>query len=210
MPSNNTYFDCREELLLDLQERRAQLRHYAEDDDAATRFLEGPLDDPEWIVVVAPHDRRMLSTAQLSAGLRSGELRLEMLVWRSGMRAWSPIGAIAELNRVEAASLPTEQCSPPCVTPAAPEVITAALEPDTREPTFDLAPSTRVKQAVMGLSALIIFGVFLTMFAISSARDNMDQRARSRGAQPMTAEVQATPEEGLSSTATLFSENESN
>src|SRR5688572_18486704 len=111
MYSNNAHVESREELLLELQEERTQLSRYAPEDDVVTRLLSGPADEPEWIVVVAAHDRRMLSASQVSAGLRSGELRPEMLVWRAGMCAWSPIAAIAELTRVEAAPLPTARCA---------------------------------------------------------------------------------------------------
>jgi hypothetical protein len=201
--SNNAHFDSREELLLELQEERAELPHYAEEDDVVTRLLRSPLEEPEWIVVVAAHDRRMLSTSQLAACLRSGELRPETLVWRSGMRAWSPIAAIAELTQVtqvaeltqvtqvtrvtqvEATPHRPRPPSPPRITQPSPKVIVPALEL-VHEPHLGATPSGRVKQAVMGLSALIMFGVFLTMFAISSAREDADQRPRSRGAQLVT------------------------
>lgn len=199
--SNNAYFDSREELLLELQEGRAHLHQYAEHDDAVTRLLQAPFEEPEWIVVLAAHDRRMLSTSQLTTGLRSGELTPEMLVWRSGMRAWSPIAAIAQLMEPTASSsaslvelaAPAACINAPPVEVAPRRASVTPLERKTHEPHLDLAPSTGVKQAVMGLSALIMFGVFLTMFAISSARENTDQEARSRAAQPTTPAAPAEP-----------------
>lgn len=179
MFSNNPYFESREELLSELQEASVELPRYADEDDAVTRFFQGPLDEPEWLVVVAAHDRRMLSTSQLSAGLRSGELTPQMLAWRSGMSGWSPIAAIAELARVEV-----------------PRVEATCAEPIRVDPIpVDAAPPTRVKQVVMGLSALIMFGVFLTMFAISSARDNTEQRGRSRGEPLAIPATRATSDE---------------
>lgn len=222
--SHNTHFESLEELLLELQEEPAQLPHYAEEDDAVTRLLQVPLEEPEWIVVVAAHDRRMLSTSELAVGLRSGELRPETLVWRSGMRAWSPIAAIAELNQlaelteVEAAPLRREPPSPPPITYAPVKVVVPALE-IAHEPHVDVTPSTRVKQVVMGLSALSMVCVFLTMFAISSAREGTDRRARSRGVEPRAPAAQApldetsfagSPEDLPATAAALPSEADSN
>lgn len=220
--SNNTYFDSREELLLELQEERAQLRRYADEEDAVTRLLQASLeDDPEWIVVVAAHDRRMLSADQLSAALRSGEVTPETLVWRSGMRVWSPIAAIpqltvsSELARGEAAPLvhaaPHRQPSPPPLPRAPAKKAFAEVELPMPEVDSETVPSTRVKQAVMGLSALIMLGVFLTMFAISSSREDTGRDARPRGTQPSPSGAQPMPEEDLPTTAAaLLSETESN
>lgn len=219
--SDNAYVESREELLLELWEARAPLPRYGEEDEAITCLLRGPADGPEWIVVVAAHDRRMLSTSQVALGLRSGELGPQTLIWRSGMRAWSSIAAIAglsELLGVEAAPprsgrpspAPGAHSPPPTAKPASGSIaVVPAFEREPREAHFDAAPCTRVKQVVMGLSALIMLAVFLTMFAISSARDNMEQRAGSRAARRATAAAPAqTDEDAPTATAALLSEAE--
>lgn len=204
--SNNDTDLGREDFLIDLQEGAAQLRPYSEDEAAATQFWHEPVDDPEWIVVVGEHDRRMLSTAQLWEGLRAGELQSSMPAWRRGMPAWSPIASIAELTKgAEGRVTPPQSaaphapqslaqfasCSPepaidlrpvrPPLTPppgarfAPPKVSAPAFDSDVgdaaSEEVSDHLPSMRVKRAVMGLSALAMFGVFVTMFIISSARE---------------------------------------
>lgn len=214
--SNDACFDSREELLLELQDGRAQqLRQYAEDDDAVTRFLEEPLGEPEWIVVVGVHDRRMLSCSQLLTGLRTGELSQKMLAWRSGMRAWSAIAEIPALTRALAAPVSSQAPSPEAALRVAPpqrppsaqapakiaeaKIVVPAFESELSDALSDAAPDQRVKRVVMGLSALIMFGVFLSMFAISSARDassgDSAEPAQSSSAAPATRAPLSTPDE---------------
>jgi uncharacterized protein DUF4339 len=133
-------FESRERFLQGLGEEPLPFAQYAEDEDVVTQFIELPLDvsfqappelpraaTPElgdWMVAVTAQDRRMLSSAQVSSGLRRGELRTDMLVWRRGMSAWLPIAGIAELaprtlppTDLAPPSLPSRASAPPVLVP---------------------------------------------------------------------------------------------
>ena len=74
---------------------------YSDEDDAVTQLMDAPLGEQEWMVQITPHDRRMMSTEQLSSELQSGVLvQRDMMVWRAGMGDWAPIASIDELRSV--------------------------------------------------------------------------------------------------------------
>jgi hypothetical protein len=51
----------------------------------------------EWLVLINPDNRRMMSTREVQAEVQAGRLARETFVWRAGMSAWATIGSIAEL-----------------------------------------------------------------------------------------------------------------
>lgn len=126
-------------------------RRYDEDDDAVTRLLDDALEQDEWWVALSPAERCTLSTASLSAGLWSGQLRNDVWVWREGMAGWSPVTQVQEFALIAAL--------PPAPTPPPPE-------PD--EPVLEELPGGPLRGLVMGLSATAIVALFMTMYAISA------------------------------------------
>lgn len=100
MTQSNNDIEELEELLTELEGQEAQLvRPYAEDDDAVTQLMDAPLGDQEWMVQVTALDRRMMSTDQVLAELRSGKLSNRTLVWRGGMNDWLPISRVDSLSQ---------------------------------------------------------------------------------------------------------------
>jgi hypothetical protein len=98
MTQSNNDIEELEELLTELEGQEAQLvRPYAEDDDAVTQLMDAPLGDQEWMVQVTALDRRMMSTDQVLAELRTGKLSNRTLVWRGGMDDWLPISRVDSL-----------------------------------------------------------------------------------------------------------------
>jgi hypothetical protein len=130
-------------------------RRYDEDDDAVTRLLDEALEQDEWWVAVSKEERRTLTTASISAGLWSGEIKNDAWVWREGMPGWSPVTSVQEFALIAAL--------PPAPTPPLPTF-------DAREPESESeeAIGGRIRGVVMGLSATAIVALFLTMYAISS------------------------------------------
>ena len=100
MTQSNNDIEELEELLTELEGQEAQLvRPYAEDDDAVTQLMDAPLGDQEWMVQVTALDRRMMSTDQVLAELRTGKLSNRTLVWRGGMDDWLPISRVDSLSQ---------------------------------------------------------------------------------------------------------------
>lgn len=126
-------------------------RRYEEDDEAVTRLLDEALEHDEWWVAVSPEDRRTLTTASVSAGLWSGELKNDVWVWREGMACWSPVTHVPQFALIAAL--------PPAPTPP-------AFQLD--EPTPEELPGGRLRGMVMGVSAAAIVALFVTMYAISA------------------------------------------
>ena len=91
-----------EDLLTELEGQGAlPVGPYSDEDDAVTQLMDAPLGEQEWMVQITPHDRRMMSTEQLSSELQSGVLvQRDMMVWRAGMGDWAPIASIDELRSV--------------------------------------------------------------------------------------------------------------
>lgn len=55
-------------------------------------------DGREWVVLLTPDTRRMMSTAEVQAEVSAGTLARETLVWRAGMNEWIAISSIGELD----------------------------------------------------------------------------------------------------------------
>jgi uncharacterized protein DUF4339 len=125
-------------------------RRYDED-DAVTRLLDDALEADEWWVAMSPEERCTLSTASVSAGLWSGQLKNDVWVWREGMAGWSPVTEVQEFALIAAL--------PPAPTPPPQEL---------DEPVLDDPAGGRVRGLVMGLSATAIVALFMTMYAISA------------------------------------------
>lgn len=56
-----------------------------------------PADGRQWVVLLTPDTRRMMSTLEVQAEVSAGVLARETLVWRAGMAEWMAIGHIGEL-----------------------------------------------------------------------------------------------------------------
>jgi hypothetical protein len=117
-----------EDLLTELEGQGAlPVGAYSEEDDAVTQLMDAPLGEQEWMVQITPLDRRMMSTDQIAAELSTGNLvNADMLVWRHGMRDWSPIASVEELRAaapavgMQAARLPLPPAPLPPPTPVPP------------------------------------------------------------------------------------------
>jgi hypothetical protein len=57
-----------------------------------------PPDGREWVVLLTPDTRRMMSTREVQAEVSAGTLSRETLVWRAGMSEWMAIAGIGELD----------------------------------------------------------------------------------------------------------------
>jgi hypothetical protein len=57
-----------------------------------------PSNGQEWLVLINPAMRRMMSTREVQAEVRAGTLARETLAWRAGMSEWVALGAIQELG----------------------------------------------------------------------------------------------------------------
>jgi hypothetical protein len=64
----------------------------------AARGAHHPTDGREWVVLLSPDTRRMMSTPEVQAEVSAGTLARETLVWRTGMSEWVAIGNIIELD----------------------------------------------------------------------------------------------------------------
>jgi hypothetical protein len=91
-----------------------------DEDDVVTLQMDAPLDDGEWMLQTSAHERRRLSTEQLSAERASGALPLSTRVWRNGMRAWTPLGDVdlVSAERVSAERVPAEDIPAQSAAPA--------------------------------------------------------------------------------------------
>lgn len=67
---------------------------HAQQQHAPAHHAEGQ----EWLVLINPAMRRMMSTLEVQAEVRAGTLPRETLAWRAGMSEWLPLGAIQELG----------------------------------------------------------------------------------------------------------------
>jgi hypothetical protein len=65
---------------------------------AAARGANPPADGREWVVLLSPDTRRMMSTPEVQAEVSAGTLARETLVWRAGMNEWLAIASIRELD----------------------------------------------------------------------------------------------------------------
>ena len=52
----------------------------------------------QWLVLINPAMRRMMSTLEVQTEVRAGTLPRETLAWRAGMSEWVALGAIQELG----------------------------------------------------------------------------------------------------------------
>lgn len=66
--------------------------------NAHARGAYPPADGREWVVLLTPDTRRMMSTREVQAEVSAGTLARETLVWRAGMNEWLAIASIGELD----------------------------------------------------------------------------------------------------------------
>jgi hypothetical protein len=70
-----------------------------EDEDPPTQRPPGQISDDEfWLVSYAEDDDRELTTKEIVAAMKRGEITLSTLVWRDGMGEWQTISSIDELR----------------------------------------------------------------------------------------------------------------
>jgi hypothetical protein len=65
---------------------------------SAARGAHPPADGRQWVVLLTPDTRRMMSTPEVQAEVSAGTLARETLVWRAGMSEWMAIASIGELD----------------------------------------------------------------------------------------------------------------
>jgi len=65
---------------------------------SAARGAHPPADGRQWVVLLTPDTRRMMSTPEVQAEVSAGTLARETLVWRAGMAEWMAIASIGELD----------------------------------------------------------------------------------------------------------------
>jgi hypothetical protein len=65
---------------------------------SAARGAHPPADGRQWVVLLTPDTRRMMSTPEVQAEVSAGTLARETLVWRAGMNEWMAIASIGELD----------------------------------------------------------------------------------------------------------------
>jgi hypothetical protein len=83
----------------------------AYDNSHSARGVYPPADGREWVVLLTPDTRRMMSTLEVQAEVSAGMLARETLVWRAGMSEWVAIASIGELDVPSARA----QRAPPAV-----------------------------------------------------------------------------------------------
>ncbi|HEX2878285.1 MAG TPA: GYF domain-containing protein [Polyangiaceae bacterium] len=70
-----------------------------EDEDPPTQRPSAPISDDEfWLVSYAEDDDRELTTKEIVAAMKRGEITLSTLIWRDGMGEWQTIASIDELR----------------------------------------------------------------------------------------------------------------
>jgi hypothetical protein len=70
-----------------------------EEEDPPTQRPSGQISDDEfWLVSYSEDDDRELTTKEIVAAMKRGEITLSTLVWREGMGEWQPISSIDELR----------------------------------------------------------------------------------------------------------------
>ncbi len=89
---------------VDQRQPHAQYAHseahaqYAHADAHAPQVHEQESEGQQWLVLINPAMRRMMSTREVQAEVRAGTLPRETLAWRAGMTEWAALGAIQELG----------------------------------------------------------------------------------------------------------------
>jgi hypothetical protein len=131
---------------------------------SAGRGAHPPSDGRQWVVLLTPDTRRMMSTPEVQAEVSAGALARETLVWRAGMTEWMAIGSIGELD------VPVAQHrAPPGMSWEAP----AAAHPrhaghaHSRHHAHRRASSSEIMQELVTTGAVAAIMVAMTLYMLS-------------------------------------------
>jgi uncharacterized protein DUF4339 len=127
----------------------------------------------EWLVLINPAMRRMMSTREVQAEVRAGTLPRETLAWRAGMSEWAALGAIQELGLPN--RNPTVRTTPALGwdAPLAPTARPEEHVPPRQHPGVSMtshhasAPSPQLVLELMSAGAVAMLIVALTTYLLS-------------------------------------------
>lgn len=125
----------------------------------------------EWVVLLSPDTRRMMSTHEVQAEVSAGTLARETLVWRAGMSEWMAIGSIGELDvpvaRQHAPAAPGwDAPAVPSHRPAAQTQPRAHLE-HVQHHHHASQPNPQLLQEIVTTGAVAMIGVAVTLYMLS-------------------------------------------
>jgi len=125
----------------------------------------------EWVVLLSPDTRRMMSTHEVQAEVSAGTLPRETLVWRAGMSEWLAIASIGELD------VPVRQQrsapAPGWNAPASPSQRAAAHTMPRAHVQVQhhhhhaSAPNPQLVQEIVTTGAVAMIGVAVTLYMLS-------------------------------------------
>jgi hypothetical protein len=129
---------------------------------SATRGAHSPADGRQWVVLLTPDTRRMMSTHEVQAEVSAGTLARETLVWRAGMNEWLPIANIGELD----VPVARPHRAPPGVSWDAPAALprhAAHARPQAHRP----VSSSEILQELVTTGAVAAIVVAMTLYMLS-------------------------------------------
>jgi len=141
----------------------------------AARGVNHSSDGREWVVLLSPDTRRMMSTQEVQAEVSAGTLARETLVWRAGMSEWMAIGTIGELDVPMARQqrpppAPGWEAPPPAAAPsrrpAAHTLPRGHMHQPSHHP-YASEPNPQLIQEVVTTGAVAMIGVAVTLYMLS-------------------------------------------
>jgi hypothetical protein len=134
---------------------------------SAARGAQPPADGRQWVVLLTPDTRRMMSTFEVQAEVSAGTLARETLVWRAGMNEWMAIASIGELD----VPMARPHRAPPAVSWEAPGAAHPRHAGHARAQAHRPASSSELMQELVtsGAVAAIMIAVTLYMLSLGGA-----------------------------------------
>lgn len=124
-----------------------------------------PSDGRQWVVLLTPDTRRMMSTPEVQAEVSAGTLSRETLVWRAGMTEWMAIGHIGEL----AVPFAREHRAPPAASwePPMERSHQPAVHTPRRPQAQRRISNTEIMQELVTTGAVAAIVVAMTLYLLS-------------------------------------------
>lgn len=133
---------------------------------SAGRAAHPPADGRQWVVLLTPDTRRMMSTYEVQAEVSAGTLARETLVWRAGMNEWMAIASIGELDvpmaQQHRAPPPGASWDAPAATPPRHAAHARSGHPAQRQ-----ASSSEILQELLTAGAVATIMVAMTLYMLS-------------------------------------------